>query len=188
MAATATVTKQMRLDVIERLDMKGCEYVYASPNKPNIMYHVRKRTTIMEDLSFLVEDLREHNITTNRVIVYCRSLNMCSSLYAYFLYELKEKSYYPSGAEQISDNRLFGMYHSNTAAHNKDVILKGMSSKDGTIRVVFATTALGMGVNFVGLKTTIHYVLTTTSKKVAELVGLVSSQRLQYTGLLLMPL
>ena len=27
---------------------------------------------------------------------------------------------------------------------------------DGTVRVVFVTTALGMGVNFVGLRATIH--------------------------------
>ncbi len=32
-----------------------------------------------------------------------------------------------------------------------------MESEDGTIRVVFATIALGMGVNFVGLNRTIHY-------------------------------
>lgn len=49
------------------------------------------------------------------------------------------------------------MYHSNTAKHNKEVILRGMVLKDGVIRVVFATTALGMGVNFAGLKTIIHY-------------------------------
>ena len=49
------------------------------------------------------------------------------------------------------------MFHSNTANHNKEVILKSMVEVDGTVRVVFATMALGMGVNFVGLNTTIHY-------------------------------
>ena len=95
LAATATVTKEMRLDVIDKLDMKGCEYISASPNKPNIMYLVCERTSIEDDLAFLVEDLRENNTKAKRVIVYCRSLNMCSFLYAHFLYELKEKSYYP---------------------------------------------------------------------------------------------
>ena len=82
---------------------------------------------------------------------------MCSDLYAHFLYELQEKSYYPLDAEQISDHRLFGMFHSNTADHNKDIILRSMVNKDGIVRVVFATMALGMGVNFINLSTTIRY-------------------------------
>ncbi len=57
----------------------------------------------------------------------------------------------------MSDNRLFGMYHSNTPAHNKQVIMENMQKADGVVRVVFATVALGMGVDFVGLNSIIHY-------------------------------
>ena len=93
------------------------------------------------------------------MIVYCRSLNMCSALYGHFHYTLGDKSYmyYPPGAECKSDNRLFGMYHSKTDDHNKEVIMTNMSKEDGIVRVVFATMALGMGVNFSGLTSTIHY-------------------------------
>ena len=42
MAVTATVTKDMRKEVIVRLEMKGCRYVFRSPNKPNIMYSVQR--------------------------------------------------------------------------------------------------------------------------------------------------
>ena len=49
------------------------------------------------------------------------------------------------------------MFHSSTSDVNKQIILDGLSKLDGTIHVVFATTALGMGVNFAGLRTTIHY-------------------------------
>ena len=49
------------------------------------------------------------------------------------------------------------MYHSRTDEHNKEVIMQSMGKADGTVRVVFATMALGMGVNFIGLFTTIHY-------------------------------
>ena len=37
LAATATATKEMREDIIARLDMVGCDYVFESPNKANIM-------------------------------------------------------------------------------------------------------------------------------------------------------
>ena len=40
--------------------------------------------------------------------------------------------------------------------HIKAVILKSMEALDGT-RVVFATNALGMGMNFAGVNTVIHY-------------------------------
>ena len=91
------------------------------------------------------------------MIVYCRTLNTCSDLYAHFHHELGEASYYPFGAPQISDNRLFGMYHSNTPHHNKDVILKRLGSTERVVRVVFATVALGMGINFEDINTIIHY-------------------------------
>ena len=82
---------------------------------------------------------------------------MCSALYGHFHYSLGDKSYYPSGAECKSDNWLFGMYHSKTDEHNKQVIMTSMSKQDGVVRVVFATMALGMGVNFSALTSTIHY-------------------------------
>ena len=69
---------------------------------------------------------------------------------------LGEKSCYPLNAPKISNNRLFGMYHSCTDEYNKQVILKGFSQPDGVVRLVFATMALGIGVDFKGLDYTIH--------------------------------
>ena len=79
-ALTATVTPEIRADVIKRLDMKGCECVSVSPNRPNIFYAVSPRTEIETDLLPLVDDLKLNSIKANRVVVYCRSLNMCSDL------------------------------------------------------------------------------------------------------------
>ena len=128
-----------------------------SPNWPNIFYAVQQRTTVESDFQELILDLKKNSVLANRVIVYCRSLNMCATLYAHFLHCLGDQSYYPSGAEQVSDNRLFGMFHSNTPDHNKQVILRSLVNSDVVVRVVFATMALGMGVDFVELNTVIHY-------------------------------
>ena len=76
-------------------------------------------------------------------------------MYFYFLTRLGADSY-PAGASEISDNRLFGMFHAQTPQH-KDVILSSMQNADGVVRVVFATIALGMGVNLVGVNRVIHY-------------------------------
>jgi len=70
---------------------------------------------------------------------------------------LGESSYYPAGSNQVSDNRLLGMYNANTPPHNKDVILQSLQKDDGVVHVVFATMAFGMGVNFAALNTIYHY-------------------------------
>ena len=89
-------------------------------------------------MSPLLEELRANKIKTPRVIVYCRSLNLYSSLYFFFLSNLGSESYYPSGAVEISDNRLFGMFYAQTPQH-KDAILSSMQKEDGIVWVVFAT-------------------------------------------------
>lgn len=114
LAATATVTDVIRRDVIQQLDMDGCKVISVSPNKPNIFYSVCKRSSLQDDFSSILNDLSLHAVEAKRVIVYCRSLNMCSALYSHFHCTLGDKSYHPPGAERKSDNRLFGMYHSKT--------------------------------------------------------------------------
>ena len=49
------------------------------------------------------------------------------------------------------------MFHTNTPQHNKEVVLRSMTQPEGIVRIVFATVALGMGVNLRDTNTTIHY-------------------------------
>ena len=87
-------------------------------------------------------------------------------MYAHFHYELGDDSYFPPGSDKVSDYRLFGRYHANTPEHNKEVIMKSLSKLDGVVRVVFATVALGMGVNM----------------RVGGVVSQTNQQDLLYTG------
>ena len=157
LACTATVTHGIREEIIQSLEMFDCALVSTSPDRPNIYYEVHSRTDIESDMVDIVSSLRQHKNTTPRVIVYCRSLDMCANLYAHFHYELGDNSYYPPGSEKLSDHRLFGMFHANTPQHNKDVILRSLAKSDGVVRVVFATVALGMGINLRDVNTIIHY-------------------------------
>ena len=157
MACTATVTRSVYKEVISALEMVNCVKVSTSPDRPNIYYEVKPRTDVHADLSNLLSSLRAQLVRAPRVVVYCRSLDTCARLYAHFHYKLGSASYYPAGAPQLSDNRLFGMFHACTDQHNKDVILKSLAIADGIVRVVFATVALGMGVNMQGVNTIIHY-------------------------------
>ena len=122
LATTATVTTATRNDIIEKLDMAGCSVLTESPNKPNITCEAVRKNTIEEDFNCVVRDVAENNIKAQRVVVYCQSLDMCASLYTHFLQALQDASYYPPGAEHVSDNRLFAMFHSCTEEHNKRVV------------------------------------------------------------------
>lgn len=141
---------------MQSLEMADCVFVRTSPDRPNIFYEVCTRSDVETDMSDLLESLRQLNMAPH-VIVYCRSLNVCADLYAHFHFELDEGSYYPLGSAKISDNRLFGMYHANTPQHNKEVILSSLNKSAGVVRVVFATVALGMGVNLQDVNTIIYY-------------------------------
>lgn len=157
LAVTATTNVSMRKEIMCKLDMKECQFIYTSPDRSNIFYCVKQRSDIETDFTHIVDSLKANSINAPRVIVYCKSLNLCADLYAHFLYKLGCSSYYPRGAAETASNRLFGMYHSNTSPNNKDIIQKNMADIRGTTRVVFATNALGMGVHFLGVNTVIHY-------------------------------
>lgn len=157
MACSATVTKNIRQEVVTRLEMVNCAFVSTSPDRTNIFYEVYPRLDFEEDLKYVLHSLKCDKSRAPRVVIYCRSLDMCASLYAHFHYELGDESYFPTGAPQICSNRLFGMFHSNTPEHNKDTFLKSLSKPDGKVRVIFATVALGMGINLCDVNTIIHY-------------------------------
>lgn len=137
--------------------MKEFEVVSISPNRPNIMYIVRERHDPDLDLVHLLDTLRSQLISTPRVVVYCRTLTMIGDLFAHFSYEMGTSQYYPPGAPKLSDNRLFGMFHAKTPQHSKDIILQSLTDPKGIVRVVFASVAMGMGIDLKGVDTIIHY-------------------------------
>ena len=98
--------------------MTDCETVTTSPDHPNI-YEVHVRTDMETDFSSVVTSLNELKNMAPRVIVYCRTVDICADFYAHFHFELGDGSYYPPGTERISDNRLFGIFHANTPQHEE---------------------------------------------------------------------
>ena len=57
MALTATVTKLMLADIKYKLNMPDCHLVYLSPDRPNICYEVKERTSIEEDFACVLQDI-----------------------------------------------------------------------------------------------------------------------------------
>ena len=57
---------------------------------------------------------------------------------------------------QIPENRLFAQFHSPQTKEMKNEILKQLCSPQSIIRVVFATVALGMGVDIRSVRNIVH--------------------------------
>ena len=88
LACTATVTHGIRKEVIESLEMTDCEIVTTSPDRLNIYYEVHARTDVETDLNGVVMSLKELKKMAPRVIVYCRTLDVCADLYVHLHFEL----------------------------------------------------------------------------------------------------
>ena len=152
MDCTATETRNIQE---ESVSMSEVVTVKLSPNHSNIMYVERRRTDLETDFSESLSTLKEKQKDTLGV-VYCRTLMICADLFSRFSYEMGKSQYYPSAPEQ-SENRLFGMFHASTPQHSKIVIMESLQDCHGTVRVVFASVAMGMGIHLHGVDTIIHY-------------------------------
>ena len=73
MACTTTITKSVRKEVVESLEMSECVFVSVSPNRPNIYYEVHMRTEIETDFADLLSSLSTE-------LVSCSSSNCVLSL------------------------------------------------------------------------------------------------------------
>ena len=74
------------------------------------------------------------------------------------------------------------MFHSCTDAHNKKVTMDSLCQADGTVRIVFVTLPLGMGVDIQNFDFFVHYNLLRIISEVAEQVDITNSLSLEYTG------
>ena len=122
------------------------------------MYVERRRTDLETDFSESLCTLKEKQKDTLRVVVYYRTLMICADLFfSRFSYEMEKSQYFPPSAPELSENHLFGMFHASTPQHSKDVIMGSLQNSYGTVRVVFASVAMGMGIDLHGVDTIIHY-------------------------------
>ena len=78
-------------------------------------------------------------------------LNWCGFAFKYLSKHLGNEQYYPKNAEPIPENRLFAQYHSpQTIARRSNSI--GTLLTIFKLRIVFATVALGMGIDIPSIR------------------------------------
>lgn len=155
-ALTATATTSTRLQIMRSLEMKKPILLIESPNRHNITYAVKVITpNPAKTFQTMVQDLKEQKGDYDRTIVYCQSIEVATQLYGSFQAELGKDIYLDETLDPRK--RIVEMFHSRIDELNREEILKSMGMSGGSIRVLIATIAYGMGIDCKDVKVVIHY-------------------------------
>lgn len=120
------------------------------PERDNITYLSKPSKKNVSDLQWLLDDIISNGKHSKKVIVYCRNVLSCSSLFSHFALELKDMD------KELQERRT-AMFHRSTAETNKLHVMQEFPGKDSNLRVVFATIAFGMGIDIPDVDIVVHW-------------------------------
>ena len=158
MTATASLSDVGKIQ--ESLGLKKCKQVIGNPDRPNIFSKKVFRSgrdidAIDSILRPIANELLTSKLNYPLTIIYL-PLRWCGFAYKVFESILCHQQYYPEGALAIPENRLFAQFHAPQTEQMKVGILQQMSSPNCIVRVIFATVAIGMGVDIPNIRQIIH--------------------------------
>ena len=172
MVFTATAKIETRKYLIEKLEMKNSQVFERNPDRPNIKYIKVKRQTVLEQhnnfqnvLDTLALELIEQQGQFPVTILYT-NLELISFGYTYLEYKMKE-----CNGETDSKIGLFAQYHRFYTTSMKDAIIKELGSGSPKCRLIFATIALGMGLDAPNVRRVIHFGAPTTLSNYLQETG-----------------
>lgn len=155
---TATATEDTRETIFEVLLMTGPRIVTESPNKANISYVVQymgKNASLADYLSWISNEVKDCGSAATRTIIYTQTIKQCAVVYSTLKTLLGDKIY--SSEERNPKTVLLEMLHSCTPQSNKEHILASFQSDQGSIRILVATIAFGMGGDCKQVHRTVHF-------------------------------
>lgn len=158
MAITGTATRRMRSGIVQQLAMgTNAVTINISPNRANIRFTVVKtsKDNQLGHLGWIVDLIKEHNLATPKTIIFCGTMHDVAKVIGFLLAELGNAAYV-SGNPPTPENRLLGIFHSMTWPKYKARVSQSFKENVGHVRVVIATSALSMGVNFPDVQYVVH--------------------------------
>lgn len=147
LALTATATKETLECVINRLSMKNPTVIGLSPERDNVMLHVRPAPTLKDMSLLLVKDLKSSRIQTPKTVVYCRSLKKCAEMYSTICNNMGDDITEPPGLPNIIPFRLVDIFTAASTLAMREEVVQEFCKPDTYLRVIVATTAFGLGID-----------------------------------------
>ncbi|XP_078662113.1 ATP-dependent DNA helicase RecQ-like [Branchiostoma floridae x Branchiostoma belcheri] len=168
LALTASAELQSTHNVVRILHMQKAHVVKASPNRLNIRLSiVRLPNESFACLQWIVKEIRSKGLDMDHIIIYSPSIRLAGILYKQLQSELGDDAWV---GEKCMANLLIGMYHHPTLQKHKDKVVNSFLG-NGSCRVVVATTALGMGLNFRTISKIVLFGPPSDMEDVLQMVG-----------------
>lgn len=137
LALTATATTQVRTDIINSLKMEPCMTLAQSVDRPNIEYLLRHKENLPGDQLF--EDILSWTVQyPGSGIIYTHTRETAELL-----------------GSKLSKKVSIGVYHAGLKAAQRTQIQTSWMA--GTVRVIVATIAFGMGIDKKDVRFVIHF-------------------------------
>ncbi|CAD8084956.1 unnamed protein product [Paramecium primaurelia] len=137
-ALTATAPEEVKEDIIDVLQIKGCLYLQSSFNRPNLIYEVRQR----EEFKKTVQEIKEFINSTypkQSGIIYCLTQSECQTLSQNLIIHGIGSDFYHAGLNEKERHRI----HKNWLMNE--------------VQVIVATVAFGMGIDKKDCRFVIHF-------------------------------
>jgi superfamily II DNA helicase RecQ len=140
--------------------MEAPAIVTENPNRPNIFFEIHQRPPSVQTkdhldqiLPSIATKLKKQRTEFPQTIVYTDT-----SVIAYCYWRMDEimgdEQY---EGEPLPENRLFAQFHKETTEKLKSHIVRELCKSSSKLRLVFATVALGMGLDAPQIRHIIHY-------------------------------
>ena len=158
MALTGTADLKMKQIIMKDLSFKKGKVVLdISPERSNIRFTIleTKRENYLQHLQWLIDMIRLERENMPKTIIFCTTMQDVGKLSGHLLGMLGGDAYV-TDKPCVSVNRLLGIYHSMTWPKYRGRVTDSFKQDSGFVKVVVATSALSMGVNFLDVKFVIH--------------------------------
>lgn len=156
-ALTGTADQQTCSIVSSQPLLKDPLAVYVSPHRENLHFSVKKTTkdNVFNELDWLVEMVKQKGVLSDKTIIFCNTINDIASVVNYLMLKLGRAAYCDKNC-CVATNCIIGIYHSSSWQQSKERVIHSLKGQ-GILRVVIATTALSMGVNFPDIRFIINW-------------------------------
>ena len=136
LALTATATPDVITDIERQLAVGPLRVINTGSYRPNLSYHVRPVSGEADKQRQLLDIVRE---ATGSTIVYAATVRHVEALHALFR------------AEGIAATSYHGRQRAHVRAEAQDAFMTG------TVPIIIATNAFGMGIDKSDIRTVVHY-------------------------------
>lgn len=104
----------------------------------------------MEDLNWFIQNVQREGEKTEKTKIFCQMMTEIASVVNHLMMKLGDSAYSPKGSHNPNDC-LIGIFHSRSWQKCKARVLNAMKGEE-KMRIVVASTAPSMGLNFPNIR------------------------------------